>query len=77
MYPDANQTMRLNYGNVKYTNADYVTFSKSNYDYDLAQVYQYHGFMRSPFGLSFTSGFRVGYIIPSGKKAKPAGTITK
>lgn len=43
----------------------------SSYYSEIGQVYNYHGFMRNPtLGLSFASGFKVGYIIPSKKKEK-------
>lgn len=50
-----------------YTNKNYLQSTMSNYGYynDIGQVYNYHGFYRAPnFGLSFTAGFRIGYIIP-------------
>jgi hypothetical protein len=59
-----------------YTNPEYVKAMQSNYGYytgrDISQVYNYHGFLRIPIsGLSFTGGFRIGYIIPSKKSSQP------
>ncbi|MGZ3918964.1 MAG: hypothetical protein ACXVC7_01670 [Bacteroidia bacterium] len=53
-----------------YTNPNYLQSTMSNYGYynDISQVYNYHGFYRFPaVGLSFTAGFRIGYIIPDKK----------
>lgn len=54
-----------------YSNPAYVAAMKAqNYyiDSDLSQLYNYHGFLRNPStGLAFTSGFRLGILLPSKK----------
>jgi hypothetical protein len=58
-----------------FTNPAYNSTAYYNgyrYYNEISQVYNYHGFLRNPtVGLSFTSGFRIGYIIPD-KKSKTA-----
>lgn len=63
-----------------FTNPGFTTFASSNgyrLSSDSYRTSNYYGFLRVPnSGLSFTSGFRIGYIIPS-KKARQDKTITK
>jgi len=51
----------------EYTNPAYTQSTYGNYYYnDINSYYNYHGFLRIPnFGMSFTAGFRIGYILPS------------
>jgi hypothetical protein len=60
-----------------YTNANYLSLikqnnSNGNYAYDASRnISNYYGFVRIPsFGLAFTCGLRLGFIIPSKKDSK-------
>lgn len=56
-----------------YTNPDYLATKAKllspyyiQYNDEVSQIYQYHGFLRNPqMGLSLALGFRLGYIIPN------------
>ncbi|MCE3258846.1 MAG: hypothetical protein K0S12_487 [Bacteroidetes bacterium] len=59
-----------------YTNPEFLKLSY--YDYQVMNgTYNYYGFLRTPqLGLSFTAGFRIGYIIPEKKKDKKPVTAS-
>ena len=58
----------------KYSNPAYEVKDPSSPNYysynheELNNINNYHGFLRSPIGLTGSAGFRVGYILPDKKK---------
>ncbi|MBI2721981.1 MAG: hypothetical protein HYX39_07390 [Bacteroidetes bacterium] len=59
--------------NYQYTNINYTTLGNTSYyirDLEANGIYNFYGFLRAPAGLSFTSGFRIGYIIPATTKKR-------
>lgn len=70
---------------ITYTNPDFIyTLKTSNnygnvyYSYGEGRINNYYGWLRVPgIGLSFTSGLRLGYIIPSKKDKKKELTALK
>lgn len=60
--------------NYQYTNIGSTTIPNNNYynrNFEANNVYNFYGFLRTPvLGLSFTSGFRIGYIIPANSRKK-------
>ena len=66
------------YSNPSFLTNPFPNTTNYNYNYygnETNNTYNYHGFLRVPtIGLSFTAGFRIGYIIPErskNKKKKP------
>ncbi len=59
------------YSNPDFFNNPFTNSQNYNYNYygrENTSIYNYHGFLRIPnSGLSFTAGFRIGYIIPDTK----------
>lgn len=52
----------------EYSNKQFNAANTNNYYYqnEAANIYNFYGFLRTPkLGLSFTSGLRIGYIIPT------------
>ncbi|MCE3228328.1 MAG: hypothetical protein K0S32_2879 [Bacteroidetes bacterium] len=58
--------LSYSYSNPEFSNLNNLYYYR---DYAPANLFNFYGFYRTPsFGISFTAGFRIGYILPEGKQ---------
>ncbi|MEO6303571.1 MAG: hypothetical protein ABIP51_10385 [Bacteroidia bacterium] len=61
----------ISYSNPNFLNSPFPNQTYNNSNQEKNYSYNYYGFLRVPnFGLSFTAGFRIGYIIPDRSQNK-------